>query len=273
MESEFYLHKLQSLFELRKGKNKSYSLRAYARDLGIHPASLSAVLRKKRKLPLALCLQFCEKMKLTGAERKAFIESAQHSLAWGMASHLDSVNRKQTIQDDAIHFKMIAEWEYYALLTFLDTSRFDGQLESIAQSFGWTLTKTTSLVHHLMQLQLLKLHGGKLVRSNSNELKTSEDIVSQALQLAHLQELDLAKDRLPSVPVDLRDYSSNCMAINRTKIPQAKQLIREFRRNMEKLLETGSRNDVYLLGIQLFPLSQVAYRSPSKSSRRKKRSL
>jgi uncharacterized protein (TIGR02147 family) len=261
-DNEFYLHKLQSTLELRRSKNKSYSLRAFARDLGIHPASLSAVFNKKRRLPITLCLQLCDKLQLDLKERQAFLSSAQSELltgiSWALPKDLaiTSTSTKQTLKDDALHFKLLAEWEYYALLTFVDTSTFDGQIESIAQSFGWTLTKSTDLVQHLRQLGLLKIENGKLLRQQTQQLATTEDITSQALQLAHLGELDLAKARLTSTPVNLRDYSSNCMAINRHKLPQAKRLIREFRRKMETLLETGSRKDVYLLGIQLFPLTQ-----------------
>ncbi len=42
-----YIEKVKKEFERRKSKNKSYSLRAYARDLGISPSYLSKLFKYK----------------------------------------------------------------------------------------------------------------------------------------------------------------------------------------------------------------------------------
>jgi hypothetical protein len=44
---------LQEEFEKRRAKNSRYSLRAFAQNIGVQSATLSAVLKRKRALPAA----------------------------------------------------------------------------------------------------------------------------------------------------------------------------------------------------------------------------
>ena len=46
------------------------------------------------------------------------------------------------------------------------------------------------------------------------------------------------------------------MAIEKEKIPQAMDLIAEFRSRMTSLLETDKKNAVYHLAIQLFQINE-----------------
>ena len=49
--SIYYINKLKQKLTEAQEKNPHYSLRAYARDLGIHPASLSLIIKSKRAFP------------------------------------------------------------------------------------------------------------------------------------------------------------------------------------------------------------------------------
>jgi hypothetical protein len=60
MQKAYYLRKLKLDFSRRKRANSFYSLRAYARDLGVHPATLSQVLLGNRPLPLKKGMSFAQ---------------------------------------------------------------------------------------------------------------------------------------------------------------------------------------------------------------------
>ncbi len=47
------------------------------------------------------------------------------------------------------------------------------------------------------------------------------------------------------------------LTVDTRKIPEAKALIRKFRRELAALMEDGTQDEVYQLCIQLFPFSQV----------------
>jgi len=55
------------------------------------------------------------------------------------------------------------------------------------------------------------------------------------------------------------------MAIDTDKLPEAIQLISEFRARMSNLLESGEKKNVYHLAIQLFQLDQD-FRSKSSET-------
>ena len=62
-------------------------------------------------------------------------------------------------------------------------------------------------------------------------------------------------DALFAVPVESRDITSMTMAIDKNKIPEAKRKIKQFRRNLCQFLESGEKNEVYNLNVQLIPLT------------------
>ena len=57
----------------RKNKNPSYSLRAYARDLGISSTSLSDVLSAKRNLSRKNALKVAEKLGYTSVQTESLL--------------------------------------------------------------------------------------------------------------------------------------------------------------------------------------------------------
>src|SRR5262245_5929390 len=66
---------LRKEFNLREQKNARYSVRAFARLLGIDSSSLSAILRGKRPFPASLAEQVCSRLKLSDSEKKMFFRS------------------------------------------------------------------------------------------------------------------------------------------------------------------------------------------------------
>lgn len=60
---------------LRKQKNASYSLRAFARDLHVSQSILSFIFNGKRKMTLNLAERICLHLALTQVEKQMFLES------------------------------------------------------------------------------------------------------------------------------------------------------------------------------------------------------
>ena len=73
----YYINKLRDIFSERKSKNPNYSLRAYGRDLGIHPSSLSLIMKCKRAFPVVNFERMNESLRLDEVEQKMFLESIE----------------------------------------------------------------------------------------------------------------------------------------------------------------------------------------------------
>jgi transcriptional regulator with XRE-family HTH domain len=268
---------LKEHFAARVRNNKNYSLRAFARDLGINPGSLSAIMKGKRPLPPEHLPTIGKNLKLTPRKLKQLFSSSSSNL--DTSRHSIPSDEKSMIIDER-NFHILAEWEHYAILSLMETVDFQSDPKWMAQRLGVNQTQIELALQRLEEAGLIIkqiLHpANKKPLSNpiafektlstkvhfqyqkkTLPLRTSEDVSSVALCKAHAEECDLAKLKIDVVTKELRDYSSTTMAINPKNIERAKKAIRNFRRELEVLLEDDEASEVYLLAIQLFPLTQL----------------
>ncbi len=70
--------------------------------------------------------------------------------------------------------------------------------------------------------------------------------------------LDMGKNKLEEVELELRDFSSMTIAGNPEKLAEAKTIIREFRQKLASLLRDGEKTEVYQIAIQLYPLIKTS---------------
>ena len=75
-EQNFHIHLIREQLSKRQKANPSYSLRAFARDLGMDPSTLSAILKGKRAFPVKSCEQISQALNLSPMEKQYFFESA-----------------------------------------------------------------------------------------------------------------------------------------------------------------------------------------------------
>ena len=159
--------------------------------------------------------------------------------------------------DDEACYRVIAEWEHYAVLTLFDVNQFKPSPKFISTRLGITLTRTEVVLTNLVTAGLLKAdENGNLVKAVAR-VRTTEDISSVALKKSHLETLELGKQKLENIEVELRDFSTMNLAMDLEKLTEAKTIIREFRQKMAALLRDGNKTDVYQLAIQFYPLTEI----------------
>jgi uncharacterized protein (TIGR02147 family) len=250
----YHIHKIQDGLSLKQRQNPNYSLRAYARDLGVHAATLSQVLKGTRPLPIKDSLQVVQKLQLPPKERTLFLESLYRS-----KTKLDDIKIDQNDERfmlDESHYKAIAEWEHYAVLTLFDLEEFKCSLDEISKRLNITLNRSQVVIENLLQCGLLTLENGIYVK-NIAPLRTTEDINNLALRNSHIETLEMGKTKLDEIEVMLRDFSAMTIAMDPLKLTEAKTIIREFRQKMAALLRNGKKSEVYHLAIQFYPLTTL----------------
>jgi uncharacterized protein (TIGR02147 family) len=251
----FYIHKLKEDLSNKQRINPQFSLRAYAKFLGMHSSTLSQVLSGKRSLPTKNIKDIAQKLSLSPKEQTLFFESF-----YKMKSKLDDIkvdeNDDRFIIDES-YFKVIAEWEHYAVLTLFDTDGFTADLESISTRLNITLNRAEVVLFNLLASGLLiKNAEGSFVKAHAS-IRTTEDVTSVALRQSHLENLEIGKNKLDEIEVELRDFSAMTVALDLDKLPEAKTIIREFRQKMSALLRDGRRTEVFQLAIQFYPLTNI----------------
>lgn len=259
MERQEYAHItiLNEEFSKAKGTNPRISLRSFAKKLNIHPATLSSILKGRRGIPKSKLPELLDRMDLTKTRKNQFIRSIEafgviksdlHNLLEEGGYTLDNQNE--------LHCKIIREWEYYAIITLLEVNG-DWSQEKIADHFGFSVEKTNLLLQDLVAAKLVAQEGRFYSLAIKQAVQTTHDIPSRTIKEAHKNELGLCFEKILSMPTDQSDFSSNTMAIDRKNLPKAKALIKRFCHELSDLLESGDKQDVYLLGIQLMPLTKL----------------
>lgn len=228
--------------EKRQKNNPAYSLRAFARFLEISPATLSQIISGKRGVSVK---------RLDAIVKKLGLSPKQQLKAMDIKS---TANRKTVmLQED--EFKLISEWYHFAILSLGELK--DNQADSrwIARRLNISLNQANQAMVRLERLGIIEVNAGKF-KQVGNPLKTTTDIPSASIRNYHKGLLSLAQNKLETVDVKKREYSSVTMAINTKKIKQAKELTQKYKEDMLALLDEGKLDEVYQLSIQLFPLSQ-----------------
>lgn len=253
-QQAFYISKLKESLMARQTVNPQYSLRAFARDLEIDSSTLSQIINGKRSIPAKNTTLIASKLNLNDRDFTLFLESTKNSDTIIDKIKISPVDQRFML--DESFYKVIAEWEHYALLDLFDLEDFENSTDYIMKKLDLTESRTETVIQNLMTCGLLVRNSkGELTKAHS-DVRTTEDREGKALNDAHLEELEIAREKLKTIDKNLRDFSSSTFAIDMNKMAEAKTIIREFRQKMAALLKNGKKTEVYMLTIQFFPLSK-----------------
>lgn len=241
---------------LKQRENPQYSLRAFARDLDIHPGTLAKVMSGERPLPVKNAQVVMNRLKLSPKERTLFMESLLRRKTNIDDIKIDPLDMRYIV--DESNYKVISEWEHFIVTDLFDLPDFKRTVEDVAERLTLSQTRAEVVVDNLITSGLLAYDAeGKLI-SVHGHVKTTEDIQSQALKESHLEALKMGMRKLEEIEVELRDFSSMAAAIDLDQLLEAKTIIREFRQKMAGLLKNGkNKTDVYQLAIQFYPVTNV----------------
>jgi uncharacterized protein (TIGR02147 family) len=235
-------------FTRRKRRNPKYSIRAFARQIGISKTSLSSVMAGDRGISELGARRIAEKLILPSHEVDRMLEE---------------INSRQEITNSSSllfelsedFFSLISDWEHYAILNLAKTRQNQSNVSKIGRRLGITPSRARNVIRRLTKMGLIKIVDGELIRT-SMALRSTTDLPSRAIKKYHRQQLELAKWSLDHDSIEKRDITAITMAVNPKNLPEAKKLCTKLRRRISKLLEAGPKSEVYTLSIQLFPLTR-----------------
>jgi uncharacterized protein (TIGR02147 family) len=253
---------LKEEFASRAAANPLYSLRAFARDLQISSGRLSDVLNGKSGLSVSTARKLALQLKFSPEETKLFLAYVERkharlklkkANAEAYLSEFEKRAKYNVLPLD--HFKVVADWYYFALLEACSLSDKKNNFKWFAKRLKISPEEARVACERLIRLGLLENKNNELTPTE-DFTATPSDIPSEAIQRHHLQILEKAKQALTHLPVDTRDFSTITVAIRSKDLPEAKEMIKEFRRRFnEKFRKAKTKDQVYCLGVQCFPLT------------------
>ena len=253
---------LRKRFEELRAKNPSYSIRAFARRVGVNSGALSAILSGKRNASVKIAERVAERLMLDPQERhellSKFPKRRLPSRAREAGVTTGEVIDSQYLKLNAAQFKVIADWEHLAVLSLMETKDFESGVTWMANRLGVTETRMRTVIDNLLALNLVALNDvGKLIRTQERVRSPDDQGRDLSINRNHEQALEQARASLFRDSTEDRDLTSITMAIDVKKLSMAKELIRKFQDELSDLVETGDRTEVYRLSMQMIPVTNL----------------
>lgn len=228
-------------------RNKSYSIRAFARDLDISAGALSQIMNGKRRISEKMAHKIVERLALHDTEKEVFYESFK------LEEKADQIDFQQ-LKDDT--FVKIKDWHFYAILSMLELADFSPAPVSISKRLGITKEQAARALDILFAEGIIYWNlEGKLTRSTERFI-TTDGVKSKSVSDTHKANLQLAVEKLDDTDVSLRDFTSMTLPIDTERLPDAVKMIRAFYKEFYCFLDAGKKDEVYNLSVQLYPLTK-----------------
>jgi uncharacterized protein (TIGR02147 family) len=247
----------------RHAKNPGYSLRAFAKLLDVPSGRLSQLFSGKRRLTVQVGRRVSQALGFSAEETQKFLGAIAKQRAAKPDDALAQLAKRQereSVQLSEADEAVVTDPIHFAIIALMETSDFRPDLPWMAARLGSTTVAVRQALDNLKTVSLVDEHKNgalHLIKARNGLVKTRTDISSRALQRAHKKIMAEGVQAMAATNVAQRDMSSMTVAIDPKLIPQAKELIRDFRRKLAVMLESGDQTEVYRLAIQLFPVTQL----------------
>jgi uncharacterized protein (TIGR02147 family) len=258
-----YITLLQNELARRSRLNPQYSLRSFAKQIGMDASLLSKVLKNQRKLTLENAKKIIKRCQMNPADKKLFWSSLVqereklHTLYDEKSDEL--ATRSNQFQESLLPndlFQLIADPQHYVLAELARTQGFVSDVAWISKRLKLSRAETADTLGRLLRVGILTKNGDQIKRNPARFTTENKELTNSALKHHQRKILESAITAMDQVPIEKRSQNSMTIAINPKKIPLAKELIQTFVNQLSNLLESGPLEEVYQISVSLFPNDQ-----------------
>lgn len=248
---------LQEELVARCRKNPRYSLRSFAKSIGVNHGILSMVLRQKRELTPELVQKIGLSLGLGKRDLDQYLRSipASSGLAATRKERVKKINQ-MTVDT----FNVVSDWYHDAILELSRVEGFEPTPEYISKRLGITRAEAHAAIERLIRVGLIEVapNGTWVETLGDNTTAIDVDFTNTALRRLQKQVLALSQTALESLPKVERDHTCMTMAINPRDLHEAKKRIKTFRQELMSFLQRDGTefSEVYQLAVSIYPLSR-----------------
>lgn len=262
LSAENYRQILKFELERRIGHNPLYSLKAFSRDINISPSQMSDIFSRKRGLSRIKAEEISHKLKFNQIEKDYFVTMVQAEHERSIANREIAQVRLRKLRGtklknlDKDSFKVIHHWYHFAIIELAKTRGFKSNSTFIANKLGIRKEEAEDAIERLINLNMLKIVKGRLRPQERALYKSTTNVPSLSIRNHHRQIIKKASESIDGKDLEERHLFSTTMAIDSSKLEEAKAMISEFHHKLNSFLTTESskKNEVYTFSSQLFSL-------------------
>jgi uncharacterized protein (TIGR02147 family) len=251
------------VFEERQARRKQYSMRAFARDLGMRQSTLSGVIRGVHGMSPDTAREISLKLGFSKREADYFIalvesKHARSKVAKTRAkSKIEklSANRAATtLQEESSYF--LSSWYFPAALELVTLGGPKTDAQFISKRLKITLSQATEALAVLQQLKLIKKTENGFIREQEH-LSAVGKAPSKTLRNFHKQILDLGKKAIEEQSIENRKFLSSTFSFDSSKTERARAWLHDmYQTFLNEFAAGGTSDSVNAVGIQFFRLDQ-----------------
>jgi predicted transcriptional regulator len=254
----------KELYAKKKEKNPAYSLRAFARDIGLSQSLLSMIFAGQRSLTAHQGMRLYAHYQL---ESGAQVDDRKN------ASSLRADEDFFPEISPTVEYEIILrQWYHMAILEMAPQKKYQENAKKISKALGITEVEADQALTRLFKI-------GLLIKTTSGIQKARKHIFfeankpSDAIRTFHramLKRADSVMNLNDEISFEARDITSHILRTDWRKIEVARRRIRRFQKNLILYLTnekegTNAGEDVFQFGLQLFPLTKIETQTELKS--------
>ncbi len=249
-----FLRLLNEELRQRTFANPRYSLRSFARQLKVDASHLAKVLKGKRRVSEQMVEWAGKSLEWSGETIAIAKECKEVSRAkTGRKLRLSNTRRFDPIAED--DFQIASRWIHFVILEMAELDAGLPPVKELAQRLGVNAINVVEAVDRLKRVGAL-VESPTGFRTTRQYTTTKIPGTSPALKRLQKEILSAAARAMDEVPAEKRDQSAITMAIDSSKLPEAKERIKRFRRELMEFLQDGQRDSVYQLAVSFFPVER-----------------
>ncbi|GEM_PF-3470498 len=262
---------LKLIFQDRALRNSSYSLRAFARDLGLSVSTLSALFRQQSKLSRKKAQEVCVTLRLdvTLTEYFRLLVTAETAkspevtqASWNAVREFRSRHLYQNfLLEEAGSFEW--SWLHACLMLLSRLGKLPNPCHDLQTSLPFEPQQLQQAMHDLVQAGWLKPSPEGMTAPLGYLYAPKPGPQIRALHRHMLQHNQYALD---GIPVEQRTFAQNFITIRRCDYEKlASELSDLIRERCDRVESREQHDSVYSLSWQLIPLSLAHPNTASES--------
>lgn len=235
---------LKQLLDQKAEKNPYFSLRAFAKQLGVSASSLSGVLLGKKKLSADRGLHIARRLGLSSAETEYLLLMLNHENAKSQELRdqlylkLTAIRPRPAARElSGEVFEPFSRWYSLLLLEIcsLETVTL-AQAGSLSRRLGVPEKDIAEMLGMLVGAGLLEAADGGVFRRPSGEVRFRLERPSKSARAYHRQISEKAMQEIEIQPISERYYASEMIAIPKRAWPMLREVIETF---LDRMHEVG----------------------------------
>lgn len=247
---------LKQEFEQIKTRRASYSMNAFARDIGLEPPRLNAILKGKYGISREAAEKIAERLNFSEDKKSFFLDLAASQHARTALERKQAASRiaKYAMSDvrilDDEELNVLAKWYYLAVLHLVKIQPTINT-EEIAAALRISIGEAYEAIDVLIRAKEIAIEEG-VFKTTPRVITASSPTPSKAIREFHFQFLDELKKAIAREPVLKRKNKSMYVAFDSSRIDEARVWLEKMSKQfMDEFCMSEHADSVYQLGVYL----------------------